>query len=388
MLNPHFQRLKSAYIFPIIEKKLAELQKDHPNQKILNLGIGDVSLPLSPRVAEAICEATREMTSSPRGYGPCGGYDFLKEAVCENEYATFGLDADEIFISDGANTDASSLLELFADDALVAVTDPTYPVYRDATLIAGKKLLTIPLSEDQGFIPRPPIERADVVYLCSPCNPTGVAMSCSDLQEWISWAKTNKAILILDNVYNGFISSKDVPTSIYQLEGARNVAIEIRSFSKWAGFTGLRCGYAVVPKTLHLAELHSLWQKRIDIKTNGISYPIQKGALACYKKEVKEELDAQVALYKTSADILLQCLSDLDQTFFGGIDAPYIFWKTPEGLDSWAFFDQLLTHLKIISIPGSGFGPHGEGFVRLSCFISPSTAQEAADALYHHFATV
>ncbi|MDN3506929.1 MAG: LL-diaminopimelate aminotransferase [Simkaniaceae bacterium] len=386
MLNPHFQRLKSAYIFPIIEKKLAELQKEHPNQKILNLGIGDVCLPLAPKVAEAICEATREMTESPRGYGPCGGYDFLKDAICEHEYASFGITPSEIFISDGANSDSSCLQELFADDCKVIVTDPTYPVYRDANLIAGKKLITIPLTEEEGFIPRPPKERADLVYLCSPCNPTGVAMNRSDLEEWIAWAQENQAILLIDNVYNGFATSEDVPKSIYALEGANEVAIEIRSFSKWAGFTGLRCGYSVVPKTLHLPELHSLWQKRIDIKTNGVSYPIQKGALACYYPEVKKELDEQLAQYKKSASILRSCLKDLGQTFFGGIDAPYIFWKAPT--DSWTFFDELLTRSKIISIPGSGFGPCGEGFVRLSCFITPTTAQEAADALYHHFATV
>jgi LL-diaminopimelate aminotransferase len=219
MLNPHFSRLKSAYIFPVIEKKLAEIEREHPGQKILNLGIGDVSLPLSPKVAEAISLAATEMTRQARGYGPCGGYDFLKEAICKRDYAAYGLAPDEIFISDGANTDASSLPELFKTGSLVAITDPTYPVYRDANLIAGNELITIPLTEENAFIPKPPAERVDFAYLCTPCNPTGVAMTRTDLQLWIDWAKETGAVLILDNVYNGFITSEDVPASIYELSG-------------------------------------------------------------------------------------------------------------------------------------------------------------------------
>ena len=388
MLNPHFQKLKTAYIFPIIEKKLTQLQKEHPNQKVHNLGVGDVSLPLAPKVAEAICAAVQEMTLESRGYGPCGGYDFLKEAICENEYAQFGVTADEIFVSDGANADASCIQELFDEKSIVAITDPTYPVYRDANLIAGKKLLTIPLSEEEGFIPRPPKERADLVYLCTPCNPTGVALNRKDLEEWIAWAQANRAILLIDNVYNIFASSDEIPSSIYALDGAHEVAIEIRSFSKWAGFTGLRCGYTVIPKTLHLPELNGLWQKRIDIKTNGISYPIQKGALACFLPAVKEELSAQIATYKSSAQILRDTLHEQNQIFFGGEHAPYIWWKTPDGMSSWEFFDSLLQTSRIIAIPGSSFGSVGEGYVRLSCFLSNPLAQEAAHALHNHFATV
>ncbi len=444
MLNPHFQKLKTAYIFPIIENKLAELQKDHPNQKIYNLGVGDVSLPLAPKVAEAICAATQEMTREARGYGPCGGYDFLKEAICKNEYVQFGISPDEIFISDGANADISCLQDLFGENASVAIPEPSYPVYRDATLLSGKKLVFLPLTEEEGFIPRPPKrlsansfhqdwkqsfslgslsstytslsklapvsrksskekifvpsgksnsqtvskERVDLVYLCTPCNPTGVAMNKNDLEEWIVWAKENRCILLIDNVYNAFASSDEIPPSIYALDGADEVAIEIRSFSKWAGFTGLRCGYSVIPKTLHVSELNSLWQKQIDIKTNGISYPIQKGAEACYRPDVCEELQEQIATYQMSAKVLRETLITHHQTFFGGENAPYIWWKTPDGMDSWEFFDQLLTTSRIVTIPGSGFGPSGEGYVRLSCFLSNPLAQEAAHALQHHFTTV
>lgn len=388
MLNPHFQKLQTAYIFPIIERKLLELQKDHPNQKIFNLGVGDISLPLLPEIAKAISDATYQMTQEPIGYGPCGGYPFLKEIICHNEYAPFGVTPDEIFISDGTNTDASSIQELFDQQTTVLVTEPTYPVYRDANLIAGKKVEFLQLTEKEGFIPRPPKERADLVYLCTPCNPTGVTMNREELSHWIDWARQNKSILVLDNVYNAFISSEDIPSSIYALEGAKEVAIELRSFSKWAGFTGLRCSYMIIPKQLHLEQLNQLWAKRMDIKTNGISYPIQKGAAVCYDKSVKEKLQNQVAMYQKSSIILRETLHTLDQTFFGGEHSPYIWWKTPSQKNSWEFFDELLEGSRIISIPGSGFGKQGEGYVRLSCFVSPSLAQEAAYALQHHFAAV
>lgn len=388
MLSSHFARLESAYIFPVIEKKLAALQKEHPNQKILNLGVGDISLPLSQSIAKAVCEATIEMTKTPRGYGPSDGYPFLKETICTHEYASFGISPEEIFISDGAGSDITSIQEIFSEQATVLVTDPTYPAYRDANVIAGKRVLSVPLKEEEGFIPRPPRDRADLVYLCTPCNPTGVAMNREALSEWISWAKKNKSLLIIDNVYQAFATSEDLPSSIYELEGAKEVAIEIRSFSKWAGFTGLRCGYMVVPKTLHIPRVHELWAKRVDIKCNGVPYPIQKGAQAAFGKEAKEELASHLAKYQASAKILRNALSELEQTYFGGIDAPYIFWKTPKGATSWEFFDTLLERARLLCIPGPGFGSVGEGFVRLSCFLTPELATESAHALHHHFATV
>jgi len=387
MLSPHFEKLQTAYIFPIIERKLAELQKAHPNQRILNLGVGDISVPLSKTIADAICRATLEMTETPRGYGPCGGYPFLKEAICQNEYAPFGIEEEEIFISDGANPDASSIQEIFNKSTTVLVTDPSYPVYRDANLLAGKSIFTLSLKEEEGFIPKPPTERADIAYLCTPSNPTGVAMNRSDLSLWIEWAKHHRSLLILDNVYQAFATSPDIPTSIYELKGGREVAIEIRSFSKWAGFTGLRCGYMVVPKTLQIEGVHDLWTKRVDIKTNGIAYPIQRGAQASYLPKAREELAAHLSIYQSSSKILRHALDQMDQIYYGGVDAPYIFWKTPEEVDSWAFFDDLLEKSRLIAIPGSGFGLGGEGFVRLSCFLPTETAKEAAHALLHHFST-
>lgn len=387
MLCPYLAKLQTTYIFSVIEKKLAEAQKAQPNQKVFNLGVGDIALPLSPTIAKAICNATMEMANNPRGYGPSGGYPFLKNVICENEYALFGITQDEIFISNGANPDASSIQEIFAKDTTILVTDPSYPVYREASLISGKKTTSLSLQENEGFIPLPPKERFDLVYLCSPSNPTGIAMDRKSLSKWVEWAKKNRSLLIIDNVYQAFITSSEIPASIYEIPGAHEVAIEIRSFSKWAGFTGLRCGYMVVPKTLHVQGIHDHWAKRVDIKTNGVAYPMQKGAEAAYSPQAKKEIAIQLETYRQSANILSATLHQIDQTYYGGIDAPYIFWKTPKGMNSWTFFDTLLKQSKIITIPGKGFGPSGEGFVRLSCFISPTLAQEAAHAILHHFRT-
>ena len=383
--NSHFQKLKTAYIFPIIEKKLAKLQEEHPNQKVINLGVGDISLPLAPAIAQAFQQAIEEMCEKPRGYGPCEGYPFLRDTISAQEYAHYGIGSEEIFISEGANADISSLLTLFDDSCTVLVSEPSYPVYRDASLIAGKTLLTLHLKEEGGFIPRPPPYRADLVYLCTPSNPIGVALNEAHLSEWIEWAKKHRSFLILDNVYQRFVTTPSIPPSIYSLEGGKEVAIEMRSFSKWAGFTGLRCGYTVVPKTLHDPKLNSFWAKLIDIQRNGISYPIQRAAEACYTPQVQKQLSEQLDIYSNSALRIREVLEELGQTFFGGVDSPYIWWKVPAGRTSWEFFDELLTKARLLTIPGSGFGPTGEGYVRLSCFQTEETAREAANALRHHF---
>ncbi len=385
--NPHFEDLKSPYIFPIIDQKVAELQKDHPNQRLLNLGVGDVGLPLAPVIAAAIKEAVDEMTQEKRGYGPCEGYPFLRKAIHEAEYKMWGIEEEEIFISSGTNPDAFAIQELLSPDATVAVADPTYPVYRDATILRGRKLLYIPALESAGFRVRPPKERADLVYICTPANPTGVALTRDDLTEWVEWAQKNQALLVIDNVYNAFASSEDIPPSIYAIEGAREGAIELRSFSKTAGFTGLRCSYNVVPKTLHIPNLHSYWTKWVNISTNGINYPIQKGALASLTPEGKEATTRQVATYMESAKILREALQSQGQTVYGGFDAPYLFWKAPDSMSSWEFFDHLLEHHRLLTIPGSGFGRQGEGFVRLSAFISTQLAHETKNALHHHLTT-
>lgn len=386
-LNPYFPQLPRKYIFPIIEDKLEAVKKKFPDKEVLNLGVGDIALPLLPKIAEAVQAAVHEMTEQPRGYGPSEGYLFLRETICQHEYAAYRISPQEIFISDGACTDATSIQELFDTDSVVAITDPTYPAYLDANIIAGKKILLIPTKEEDSFIPKPPKESADLVYLCTPCNPTGVALNYADLQEWVDWAKKHKAILLIDNVYNAFISSDEIPPSIYAIEGAKEVAIEMRSFSKSAGFTGLRCGYMVIPKTLHLSELHSMWMRRVSAKSNGVSYPIQKGAACCFQPEVMKQLKLQLATYQLSSKLLRESLKNLNQTFFGGEHAPYIWWKTPAGTTSWEFFDHLLTQCQIITIPGSGFSSCGEGYVRLSCFLTEHTAKKAQNALHGLFAT-
>lgn len=387
VLNPHFQKLKTDYIFPVIEKKVSDFKKKNPSIPIFNLGVGDVSLPLAPKIAEAMQSAIEEMTVSTHGYGPPEGQDFLRNAICKEQYAQYGLSPDEIFISDGTNSDTCAIQELFDTSCTVGMTDPTYPVYYGANIIAGKKIYLLPTTKEQGFIPKPPKQRLDLVYICTPANPTGTALNFSELQEWVDWAISHEAILCIDNVYSSFISSDEIPPSVYAIAGANKVAIEMRSFSKSAGFTGLRCGYSVWPKTLELSQLNEMWLKRTNIKSNGVSYPIQRGAEACFSDEGKKQLQEQITLYRQSAKILSDGLEKLDQIFFGGKHSPYIWWKIPIDGNSWEFFDILLENCHMITIPGSGFGACGEGFVRLSSFIKPTIAKGAIDALHHYFAT-
>ncbi len=368
-INSHYSELKREYIFPIIEKKLEEL----PKEGIINLGIGDIALPLSPAIGRAICEAVKKMEEEPIGYGPSLGYPFLREAIAQNEYSN--ISSDEIFISDGANTDTANLQELFAPDTIVSIPDPTYPVYLDTTIIGGKKVHILPCTEVTRFVPEPPSFKCDVVYLCSPSNPTGVAMNYKELAAWIDYAKKYEAVLIVDNAYAAFVTSPDVPKTIYEVPGARDVAIECKSFSKTGGFTGLRCAYSVVPKSVY--NLHPLWVKRQNIKSNGVSYPIQKGAEACYTIEGKKQIKAQVRSYLKQAKYLFENLKKLGFSCYGGTDSPYIWWETPRGLKSWEFFDLLLKECRIISIPGVGFGKNGEGYIRLSAFTTEEKAFEA-----------
>lgn len=386
-LNSHFQDLRSEYIFPVIEEKLAQVKQRYPQHKILNLGIGDVSLPLAPSIISGICEAIQEMgrETSMRGYGPSVGYPFLREAIVQHEYAHLGIQPDEIFISDGINSDAVNILDLFSSRNTIAICNPTYPAYLDASLIAGRKnqLVFLPLMEEQNFVPLPPKTSTNLVYLCSPNNPTGLAMNTAELKRWVDWARENKAILFYDNAYVAFITSPDVPKSIFEIEGAKEVAIEFRSFSKTAGFTGLRCAYTVLPKKLTAllneknVPLHPLWLRRQNSKFNGVAYPIQKGALAVYTPEGQRETKAQIQLYQRAGKLLKEGLQKLGYCCFGGTDAPYIWWKVPHGFTSWKFFDLLLNECRLISIPGLGFGTNGEGYIRLSCFTTPETAQEA-----------
>jgi LL-diaminopimelate aminotransferase len=385
--NSNFLSLKREYIFPVIEQKLAELKSRAPQAEILNFGIGDVALPLAPTIIEAICTAVREMGSlkSIRGYGPAEGYPFLREKIAHEEYAHLGISSDEIFISDGANTDTANILELFGRNNRIGITDPTYPVYLDTSVMGGwgKKLLFLPCLEKNGFAPRPPKEHCDIVYLCSPNNPTGLALTKKELKAWVEYAKREGAILLYDNAYVAFITSPDVPKSIFEIEGAKEVAIEFRSFSKTAGFTGLRCAYTIIPKSLkahagkHTLSVHTLWKKRQNTKFNGVAYPIQKGAEAVFSPQGKKETRAQTMSYLKQASLLKEGLQKKGFTCWGGTDSPYIWWKTPKKMGSWDFFNLLLEKCHLISIPGRGFGPSGEGYVRLSAFTTENLSREA-----------
>jgi LL-diaminopimelate aminotransferase len=381
--NTHFTHLKREYIFPIIEKKLSDLVASCPEANILNLGIGDVSLPLAPSIAHAIQTATQEMTTKLYGYGPSQGQLFLREKIRAEHYPQFSCE--EIFISDGINTDIFAVLDLFHPSCRVAIPTPAYPAYLDSNLIAGRKnrISKMPCTESSGFVPEPPDHRVDIVYLCSPHNPTGVAMTKDQLSAFVSYAQQQGAILLYDNAYEAFITSPNIPRSIYEISGAEEVAIEFRSFSKSAGFTGLRCSYYTLPKQVTALfgkkrmSLHPLWTKRQSIKYNGASYPIQKGAEACFSPEGKQETKQQVKYYLEQTQFLKKGLQKSGFTCFGGVDAPYIWWKTPHNLSSWEFFDLLLQKCHLISIPGCGFGEHGEGFIRISGFTTQKIAEQA-----------
>lgn len=372
--NSYFKKLTRPYIFPIIDQKLAELKKQHPSTQIINLGVGDIALPLAPSIAAAISSAVQEMTTTEgmRGYGPTEGYAFLREAIAQHQYAAYGIGPEDIFISDGANSDSANIQEIFSLRSAVGIPDPTYPVYLDTNLMAGRSnIVLLPCVEATGFCPLPPSVHCDVVYLCTPNNPTGVAMTRDQLKAWVDYAKRENTLLLVDNAYEAFISSPNIPKTIFEIEGAKEVAVEFRSFSKSAGFTGLRCAYTVLPKSVHQGKLYPLWKRRHDTKTNGTSYPIQRGAAAVFSPLGQKETKAQVASYLKQAKVLREGLQTKGFTCFGGIDSPYIWWKVPGQMTSWEFFDKLLNECHLISIPGSGFGKNGEGFVRLSAFTTP-----------------
>ncbi len=386
-INTHFSSIKREYIFPVIERKLAELKERAPNAQIINLGIGDVALPLAASITSAICDAVQEMArpESIRGYGPSEGYPFLRQAIVKHEYAHLGIAPDEIFISDGINSDAVNILDIFKVQRRVGITDPTYPAYLDSSVMEGlgKKVLFLPCKAEYDFAPQPPQESCDLIYLCSPNNPTGMALNKKQLKAWVDYAHREKAILLYDNAYAAFITSQDVPKSIFEIEGAKEVAIEFRSFSKTAGFTGLRCAYTVLPKSVcaegsrKKVPLHTLWKQRQNTKFNGVAYPIQKGAEAVYAPKGRQETAAQVASYLAQAKLLREGLKKLGYQCYGGVDSPFIWWKTPAGLGSWDFFNRLLEKCHLISIPGKGFGPCGEGYIRLSAFTTHDKAAEA-----------
>ncbi len=383
--NPHFQELTREYIFPAIERKVFA-QKKETSEEIFNLGVGDVSLPLAPAFSKAIQEAVQEMAThqGKKGYGPEVGYSFLKTSIWENHPAKERISVEEIFISEGISRDAADLQQLFSLEATVGIMDPTYPLYKDACILAGrkKKIHLLPCNKENNFTPLPPSYPLDFVYLCTPNNPTGLALTKEDLQKWIAYAKKYGSVLLIDNAYEAFISSKDVPSTIYALEGAEEVAIEMRSFSKTAGFTGLRCGYTVIPRKIAQGKLHEMWKIRQTIQTNGISYPIQKGAAALFSAQGKKEAQEQIASYQKEALILYKGLKELNYTIFGGKDSPFLWWEIPSSFSSsWDFFDHLLQKCRLICVPGIGFGSEGEGYVRLSGFLPPQKAEKILERL-------
>lgn len=401
-VNENYSNLQGSFLFANISRKVAEFQAAHPDADIIRLGIGDVTLPLAPAVIEALHKAVDEMGQAEtfRGYGPEQGYEFLRKAVVEHDYKPLGIDIalDEVFISDGAKSDVGNIQELFSPDNIVAITDPVYPVYLDSNVMGGRsgkavngifeKIVYLPTTAENNFSPEFPKSRVDIVYLCCPNNPTGTVLSRARLKEWIDWCKANDAILMFDSAYEAFISSEDTVHSIYEIEGAREVAIEFRSFSKTAGFTGTRCAYTVVPKEVHAftksgqkEALNPMWNRRQCTKFNGVPYIIQRAAEAVYSPEGFKQTRENIAYYKENARIIREGLESIGLTVFGGVDAPYIWLKAPEGMTSWELFDFLLEKVNIVSTPGAGFGPSGEGYLRLTAFGSRENTLRAIERI-------
>lgn len=403
-INENFLNLQDSYLFSTIAKKVAEFSKVNPEKKIIKLGIGDVTRPIVPAVIEAMHKAVDEMAeqNSFKGYGPEQGYEFLREKISENDYKKRGIDIeiDEIFVSDGAKCDCGNIVDIFGIDNKIAITDPVYPVYLDTNVMSGRSgkydektgkyenIVYMPATAENNFVPELPKEKVDIIYLCFPNNPTGTTLPKEELKKWVEYAKENSAIILYDSAYEAFISDENVPHSIYEIEGAKDVAIEFRSFSKTAGFTGVRCAYAVVPKNLYgftkdgeKVSINKLWNRRQCTKFNGVSYVVQKGAEAVYSKEGQEQIKENISYYMENARIIREGLEKAGFTVFGGKNAPYIWLKVPEGLSSWEFFDKLLTEANVVGTPGVGFGPSGEGYFRLTAFGTKENTIEAMDRI-------
>lgn len=376
--NTCFDQLPDRYLFKEIEVRAERYKAAHPNDRLLRMGVGDVSRPLPRAIIDAMHQAVEELAHADtfRGYGPEEGYRWLRQAVIDHEYAPRGIhpDPEEVFISEGAGSDLGNLSELFAADNNVAILDPSYPAYMDGSMMAGRKIIHLPCTIANGFVPELPKQKADIIYLCLPNNPTGTVLKRAQLQRWVDYAIENHSIIIFDAAYEAYISEDDVPHSIYELEGAKQVAVEVRSFSKSAGFTAVRCGYTVVPKE---TGLQAMWLRRQCTKYNGTSYVAQRAAMATFTPEGKQGLEQNLAYYKQTARLIKDGLRALGYDVYGGENAPYIWCKTPEKTDSWEFFDLLLNQCQIICTPGIGFGDSGEGFARFSAFSKREDVEEA-----------
>lgn len=403
-VNENFLNIQNSYLFSTIVKKVAEYSKEHPNAKIIKLGVGDVTRPVAPAVLEAMHKAVDELgcTETFKGYGPEIGYDFLKEKIKEYDYKKLGIDIDtsEIFISDGINSDCGNIVDLFAQNNKVAIADPVYPVYLDTNVMSGRSgkyneetkkyenIVYLPVTAENNFIPELPKEKVDMIYLCYPNNPTGTALTRKELKKWVDYAKENKSVILFDAAYEVFISDEDVPHSIYEIEGAKEVAIEFKSYSKTAGFTGIRCAYVVVPKAVkaytqngEAVELNPLWDRRQCTKFNGASYISQRGAEATYSEEGRKQVLENINYYKENAKIIKNGLEEAGYTVYGGVNSPYIWLKVPDGLTSWEFFDKLLDEIHVVGTPGVGFGPSGEGYFRLTAFGTRENTIEAIERI-------
>lgn len=401
-INPNLLKLQSNYLFADIARKVAAYKESHKDKRVISLGIGDVTRPLVPAVINALHGAVDEMGRAEtfHGYGPEQGYAFLRDAIVANDYAPYGvrIDADEIFISDGAKCDVGNFQELFSADSIVAVTDPVYPVYVDSNAMAGRagepgpdgwsRLVYLPCTRENDFVPDFPKTRPDMIYLCYPNNPTGTVLSRAALQGWVDYARREGCVILYDSAYEAFITEPDVPHSIYEIDGAREVAVEFRSYSKTAGFTGLRCAYVVVPKDLRVSDgkggkvdLHHFWNRRQCTKYNGCPYIVQRAAAAIYSDEGKKQVRAVIEAYLDNARLISDAVRGMGLDVFGGINAPYIWVSVPDGMTSWGFFDRLLNDAALVCTPGAGFGRSGEGYVRLTAFGSPEDTLEAIERL-------
>ena len=398
LVNEEFLKLQSNYLFSDIAKKVNSFKVTHPKSKVIRMGIGDVTQPLAPAVIAAMHKAVEEMSRKEtfHGYGPEQGYSFLIDAIIKNDFESRGdfIEPSEVFISDGAKSDCGNIGDILRHDNSIGVTDPVYPVYIDSNVMAGRTgnlvdgkwsdVVYIPCTAENGFVPDLPSRRVDIIYLCYPNNPTGTTLSKEELKKWVNYALANDSIIMFDAAYEAYIQDPDIPHSIYEIKGAKKVAIEFRSFSKTAGFTGVRCGYTVVPKELKARTLkggpvflNKLWNRRQCTKFNGTSYITQRGAEAVYSPEGKEQVRETIQYYMTNAKIMREGLTDCGLTVYGGKNAPYLWVKAPDGWTSWKFFEKLLYEVNIIGTPGVGFGPCGEGYLRLTAFGDRDETQEA-----------
>lgn len=376
--NTNYRNLQEQYLFKNISDRAEAYLAQHPGQRWLRMGVGDVTRPLPSAICEAMHRAVEELSHAEtfRGYGPEEGYLWLRQAVIDNDYAPRSIDltTDEVFISDGAGSDLGNLSELFAKDNHVAIIEPTYPAYADASIMAGREITFLPCHAENGFVPDLPKRRADIIYLCFPNNPTGTVLTRDELAKWVNYARENRSIIIYDAAYESFITQPNIPHSIYEIEGAKEVAIEVKSYSKSAGFTGVRCGYTVVPKQ---TGLQPMWLRRQCTKYNGTSYIAQQAALATYTPEGHAGIRANIDFYLTTAHLIKNRLQHMGYEVYGGENAPYIWCRAPHGWNSWTFFDHLLNDCQILCTPGVGFGASGEGFVRFSAFSNRQDCEEA-----------